>query len=156
MKEIILLFIFIALLPFTPFPEKHKNKYDTTSRKQNTLLKCNIMVGASNGMSYTDYIKQDKVFIVIYTVDDVVYLANFWSISKSQSFGVLTPTEPKSLKHLVDRKGSTIEIFNWKFDNTYDDESGKAKVTFIKKGIDVIVLIETEKEVSLSLAGKIE
>jgi hypothetical protein len=155
--KVFFLLIVVALLPFTLFTEKKiAHEYVSSNKKQNTLLKCNIKIGMSNDTSLTNWIKQDKVSIVIYTIDDELYLANVWSISNTQSFGVLTPSEPKALEHLVDRKGSTIEIFNWKYENTYDNEKGTSTVTFIKKGIDVIVIIGTEENDSLSFAGKIE
>lgn len=118
--------------------------------QQKTLAKFIITDATSNGNDITPTLLANEAYTVFYTVDNdgLIYMANVWPKSDSQSFGAMYSVEGETKKETYDTYQADIFYFNWRYINTYDNRKGTAKVKVTKiykpQGIAFVVKIITE------------
>ena len=141
-------FILLLLLFCTNLNSKLQAQ--ETKKEQETLAKFEITDGTVNGEDVTPTLINEKAYLVIYRIleTDDLCMANFWSISKSQSFGSIYAVKEKHIP--ADDENYEADIFNfqWSYINTYDSKKGTAKVELIKiykpQGVCFIMTIVPE------------
>lgn len=102
--------------------------------KSKVITKYIITHASKNDIDITENLLKERAYLVLYKNNNSepdtenLSLANVWDVSDSQSFGRIynlkstgTPENEESYKT------STLD-FNWSYQNSYDDESGTAKV----------------------------
>lgn len=87
-----------------------------------------------NGVNVTPIYLSENAYIVFYTDgnDSQTYMANVWSKSKSQSYGIIYSMKTNKKKETYETYETDIFHFNWQYINTYDNKTGTAKVQLIK------------------------
>ena len=121
-----------------------------TENQQKTIAKFQITDGTVNGEDVTPTLINENAYLVIYSIVETndLCMANFWSISKSQSFGSIYAVKEKHIP--ADDENYEADIFNfqWSYINTYDSKKGTAKVELIKiykpQGVCFIMTIVPE------------
>jgi len=139
MKKILLpILFFLPLLIFGQLPE------------QEILAKFTITKALKNGVDITRTIEKAAAYTVFYSNpnNDLIYMANVWPNSNSQSYGPMYSVENKSFKETYETNKADFFAFNWKYKNDYDNKSGIADVEVIKiykpEGISFTVKIIPE------------
>jgi len=118
MKKI-LLFTFIAFPLFL---------FSQTEQKE-TLAKYIITEGVINNKDITSILTEAGAYTVFYTLGDkTLHLANVWPNSNTQSYGPISNITSEKIEESDEYYQTDIFYFDWQYTNTYDDESGNAKV----------------------------
>jgi hypothetical protein len=101
--------------------------------KPKTLYDFRLYEGATEGMDLTEWLLENEMHTIFYIFesDSVPMLANVSHKSKSQSFGKLTFTKEPQFYTSDEGNESTVYYFDWEYINSYDDETGIAKVKAI-------------------------
>lgn len=123
MKKI--LFIILICLPIVLYGQ---------ATEQKTLAKFIITDATENGVDITPIIVNAGAYTVFYTSEDdgLIYMANVWAGSNSQSFGPMYGVEIENIDETSESYKTDIFTFNWRYYNDYDTKSGTAKVQVIK------------------------
>jgi hypothetical protein len=124
MKKIFIILL-TAIIPLTSDCQSDTNK-------EEIIATFTITDGTSDGIDMTPTLLKAGAYTVFYTNldDNLIYMANVWPNSKSQSYGPMYGAESK--KGTYENYEAEFFNFNWKYTNTYDDETGTAKVEVIK------------------------
>lgn len=103
-------------------------------QRQETLAKFIITDATTNGVDITPVLLANNAYIVFYTSDDdgLIYMANVFPKSNSQSYGPMYLVEIQNKKETYETYAVDIFYFNWRYINTYDNKKGTAKVQMIK------------------------
>ena len=103
-------------------------------QRQETLAKFIITDATTNGVDETPTLLANKAYTVFYTSDKdgLIYMANVWPKSKSQSYGPMYSVESQKKSETYETYEADIFYFNWRYINTYDSKKGTAKVQVIK------------------------
>lgn len=107
----------------------------TPSLAQQEIIAKFIITDASvNGTDVTPTLLKAGAYTVFYTSDDdeLIYMANVWPNSNSQSYGPMYSAESTKHKETYETYEADIFYFNWRYINTYDEKKGTAKVQLIK------------------------
>lgn len=102
--------------------------------EQETLAKFTITDATTNGVDITPILLREEAYTVFYTRGDdgLVYMANVWSKSNSQSFGPMYSIENTEIHETYENYKADIFYFNWRYINNYNSKRGTAKVQVIK------------------------
>lgn len=117
---------------------------------QTTVAKFIITDASKNGIDMTPIALVNEAYIVFYTSDNdgLIYMANVWPNSDSQSFGPMYAFESEKLSETYETYEVDIFYFNWRYANTYDNKKGTAKVEVVKiykpQGVAFIITIIPE------------
>lgn len=100
------------------------------SKKQDIIVKYIITEGTKNNQDISNTLTKEGAYTIFYTLGDdkTLYLANIWPNSKSQSYGPLSNITSEKIEESDEYYETDIFYFDWQYSNTYDDESGNAKV----------------------------
>lgn len=103
-------------------------------QRQETLAKFIITDAITNGIDVTPTLLANKAYTVFYTSDNdgLIYMANVWPKSNSQSYGPMYSVESENKRETYETYKADIFYFNWRYINTYDNKTGTAKVQVIK------------------------
>jgi hypothetical protein len=132
------------------------------AQNQETLAKFVITDASDNGNDITPHILKEGAYIVFYTSDNdgLIYMANCWPKSNSQSFGPMYSVENEKKRETYDTYEADFFYFNWRYNNSYDSKKGTAKVQLIKiykpQGVAFIVKIIPENLDILIYKGYME
>lgn len=97
--------------------------------QRETLAKYIITEGKKNNMDITSILTIAGAYTVFYTFGDKsLHLANVWPNSNSQSYGPMSNISSDKIEESDEYYQTDIFYFDWQYTNTYDDESGTAKV----------------------------
>ncbi|RTL14093.1 MAG: hypothetical protein EKK56_02250 [Flavobacteriaceae bacterium] len=104
------------------------------AQRQETLAKFIITDATMNGVDVTPTLLSNKAYTVFYTSDNdgLIYMANVWPKSNSQSYGPMYSIENQKKRETYETYEADIFYFNWRYINTYDNKKGTAKVQVIK------------------------
>jgi hypothetical protein len=104
------------------------------SQRQETLAKFIITDATTNGVDVTPTLLANKAYTVFFTSDNdgLIYMANVWPKSNSQSYGPMYSVETQKKRETYETYEADIFYFNWRYINTYDNKKGTAKVQVIK------------------------
>lgn len=93
-----------------------------------------------NGVNYDDYALEHNIALAFYTCKDAtICFSNYWRNKDTQSYGGVYALTKKEIKGTDKTYPFDEYKFTWDFINSYDDETGKALVTFRKIYIDNVV-----------------
>lgn len=103
--------------------------FGQTEQKE-ILAKYLITEGEKNNKDITSILTKAGAYTVFYTVGDdkSLHLANIWLNSKTQSYGLMSNIRSEKIEESDEYYQTDIFYFDWQYTNTYDDESGNAKV----------------------------
>jgi hypothetical protein len=103
-------------------------------QKQETLARFIITDASKNGIDETPTMLSNNAFTVFYTSsnDGLIYMANVWEKSNSQSFGPMYSVQSKKNRETYETYEADIFHFNWRYINSYNNKKGTAKVQVIK------------------------
>lgn len=103
-------------------------------QRQETLAKFIITDAITNGVDVTPTLLANNAYTVFYTSDNdgLIYMANVWPKSNSQSYGPMYSVESENKSETYETYKADIFYFNWRYINTYDNKTGTAKVQVIK------------------------
>jgi hypothetical protein len=103
-------------------------------QRQETLAKFIITDATKNGVDQTPTLLANKAYTVFYKSDNdgLIYMANVWPKSNSQSYGPMYSVENQRKRETYETYEADIFYFNWRYINTYDSKKGTAKVQVIK------------------------
>lgn len=103
-------------------------------QRQETLAKFIITDATINGVDQTPTLLANKAYTVFYKSDNdgLIYMANVWPKSNSQSYGPMYSVESQRKRETYETYEADIFYFNWRYINTYDSKKGTAKVQVIK------------------------
>lgn len=104
------------------------------AQRQETLAKFIITDATMNGVDATPTILSNKAYTVFYKSDNdgLIYMANVWPKSNSQSYGPMYSIENQKKRETYETYEADVFYFNWRYINTYDNKKGTAKVQVIK------------------------
>jgi len=124
MKKIFIILL-AAIIPL-------KSYCQSSTDKQQRIATFTITDGTTDGEDSTPTLLKAGAYTVFYTLidDNLIYMANVWPNSKSQSYGPMYGTESK--KGTYKNYEAEFFNFNWRYTNSYDDETGTAKVEVTK------------------------
>lgn len=93
-----------------------------------------ILDATENGMDITPRLLENEAFLSFYELagDDVIYFANVWPVAESLSHGIVYGAEIKEYEETEETYAQEQITFYWKYNNSYDDVSGTAKVKINK------------------------
>lgn len=115
----------ILLFTFITFP---LFLFSQTEQKE-TLAKYIITEGEENNKDITSILTKAGAYTVFYTLEDEsLHLANVWPNSNTQSYGPISNISSEKIEESDEYYETDIFYFDWQYTNTYDDESGNAKV----------------------------
>lgn len=132
------------------------------SNNQNTISKFIITEATLNNIDYTQKIIEQGAYTVFYITNDdsLLYMANCWPKTKSQSYGPVYSMESNSYEATDSTLKSDVFDFNWEFSNTYDEKKGISMVQLIKmydlNEVYFILKINIEDEGVLIYKGYME
>lgn len=108
--------------------------YNVNAQTQKTIAKFVISDASINGLDNTPQLLREGAYTVFYTSgsDGILYMANVWPNSKSQSYGPMYSTKSASYNETYESYKADLFYFNWRYINDYDSKKGTAKVQFIK------------------------
>lgn len=90
-------------------------------------------------------LKKDIALAFLYDDDGNLIFANCWRKSDSYSHGrVYSFKKTSSGEESETKHKSEVYLFTWKYQNTYDDETGEASVRFTKVFIGSVVKFQCE------------
>lgn len=123
--QIFLLSLFIFCIQSTVFCQKANTK---------TVAKFIITDATENGVDITPHLLREEAFLAFYTKsgDELLYMANVWPKSKSQSYGPVYSIKSETLEETSESYEADIFRFNWRYQNTYNTKKGTAKVEVTK------------------------
>lgn len=142
MKNIILFSLALIAISFS--------KIIAQSETQSTVAKFIVLDAKKNGNDVSSRLINEGAYTVFYTSgnDGLIYMANVWPKSQTQSFGPMYGVETEKVKETFENYEADFFYFNWSYTNTYDNQSGTAKVQVIKiykpQGIAFTIKIITE------------
>jgi hypothetical protein len=113
--------------------------------QKETLAKYIITEGEINNKDITSILTKAGAYTVFYTLaDESLHLANVWSNSNTQSYGPMSNISSEKIEETDEYYETDIFYFDWHYTNTYDDESGNAKVeaSTIQKPEGIFFIIE--------------
>ncbi len=137
--------VFFLLFLFTSFLVAAQDD------EQTTLAKFNILDASHNGVDVTPDILEAGAYTVFYTIaeDGLMYMANVWPNNESQSFGPMYGVQTEKVEETYENYAADYFYFNWRYNNTYNDESGTAAVEVIKiykpQGVAFTIKIVSEE-----------
>ncbi|MCE7925319.1 MAG: hypothetical protein DYG98_19875 [Haliscomenobacteraceae bacterium CHB4] len=104
------------------------------NEQQEIIAKFIITDASKNGIDVTQTLLKAGAYTVFYTSgnDGLIYMANVWPNSNSQSYGPMYSTESTKRKETYETYEADIFYFNWRYINTYDEKKGTAKVQLVK------------------------
>lgn len=104
------------------------------AQNQKTIAKFITTDASTNGVDVTPTYLSENAYIVFYKSnnDGLIYMANVWSKTNSQSYGPMYSLESEKKRETYDTYEADIYFFNWRYINTYDNKKGTAKVQLIK------------------------
>ena len=104
------------------------------AQQQEILAKFIITDATLNGVDVTPTLLSNNAYTVFYTRgnDGLVYMANVWAKSNSQSYGPMYSINKENIKETYETYEADIFNFNWLYINNYDNKKGTAKVQLIK------------------------
>ncbi len=104
------------------------------NKTQEVLSKFIITDASTNGVDTTPTLLEAGAFTVFYTSgnDGLLYMANVWPNSNSQSFGPMYSVTHEESKETYESYEADFFYFNWRYINDYDNKKGTAKVQVIK------------------------
>lgn len=128
MKYYMLIVLFICINIFSKLYAQEDDK------SQKTIEKLQINAGYVNGVDITPRLIEEKAFIAFYQIGetDQLYMANYHDTSNTQSFGTLYAVEKENIEESEESYKALIFNFQWTYVNSYDEDSGNAKVELIK------------------------
>lgn len=104
-----------------------------------------------DGEDYSESYCRAEAFLVFYSRDSVAYFANVWPKAGTQSYGGAI------LLDLHETDDEMTTVIQWKYANTYDDETGTAQIVLrlINRPVSVAfeLFIITEKAEMLMFKG---
>ncbi len=112
--------------------QKRKSIDDTKAIEENqeVLAKFIIADATFNGEDVSQSVVQNKAYTVFYKIkdSDEIYMANYFSEAKSQSFGVLYDSNLEEFEETQDEYRYDVLTSSWRYVNDYDDKKGTAKI----------------------------
>lgn len=101
---------------------------------QEVFAKFHITDWIKNGVDMTPSISDQEAILVLYenTKSKEYMMSNYWSKSKSQSFGPIYSLDTKHYEATNENYEYDSLSFQWHYTNTYDDKKGTAKVELLK------------------------
>lgn len=121
-----------------------------------TITKYIITHASHNDVDVTEDLLKEKSYLVLYKNtkpelepdNDELFFANVWDVSDSQSYGRIYNMDLSQTPETEESYRTSTLNFNWSYQNSYNDESGTAKVKvfnmFKPAGITFTVTIVTE------------
>lgn len=104
------------------------------SNERKILAKFIITDATLNGKDVTPILLNAGAYTTFYTIgnDGVIYMANVWPNSNSQSYGPMYSLEGETKEETYETYEASFFYFNWRYHNTYDGKEGTARVQLIK------------------------
>jgi hypothetical protein len=103
-------------------------------KTQEIIAKFQISDGTENGLDITPTLLEQNAYLVIYQdmVSKAIYMANFWEMNNTQSYGSIYAIEEKHIEADDENYEADSYSFQWAYSNTYDNKRGTAKVELLK------------------------
>lgn len=126
------------------------------------LEKFIILEATENGEDITRHLLAEEAFLSLYEIPgkESVYFANVWPREKTMSHGIVYGAELKEFPETEKAYGGVELTFYWKYQNTYNEDSGTGKVMIRKiykpQGIYFEAIIVAENLDLLIYKGHVE
>ena len=103
-------------------------------KTQEIIAKFQISDGTENGLDITPTLLEQNAYLVIYQdmVSKAIYMANFWEMNNTQSYGSIYAIEEKHIEADDENYEADLFYFQWSYINTYDSKKGIAKIELMK------------------------
>ena len=100
------------------------------------LSKFIITDGSINGVDMSYNLLEAQAYTIFYTdkddEEDPIFMANIWPGKESKSFGPMLDTELILGEESGENYKTETYYFNWKYENTYDNDKGIVQAEFAK------------------------
>ena len=104
-----------------------------SAQNQIEVARFYVLEATSNGIDVTSQVVYNDVYTVFYETDEgLLYMANVWERSDSQSWGPIFNVEYEHYPETSSVYESDEFIFDWAFSNTYDSKRGICEVSLSK------------------------
>ncbi len=97
-----------------------------------------------NGFDYSKIAVEHHMILTFYESEGAYCFMNLWGTTSSYSLGKIYDFKSKNYPETETTYAATEVSFLWRFTNSYDEESGSAKVTIIYTTIDNVVTFNCE------------
>jgi hypothetical protein len=132
------------------------NLMQSQEESSKVITKYIITHASHNDIDVTEDLLKEKSYLVLYkniepeleADSEEMFFANVWDVSDSQSYGRIFNMDSSQTPETEESYRTSILNFNWSYQNSYNDESGTAKVKvfniFKPAGITFTITIVTE------------
>lgn len=104
-----------------------------SAQNQKEVARFYVLEATLNGIDVTSQVVYNDVYTVFYETDEgLLYMANVWERSDSQSWGPIFNVEYEHYPETSSVYESDEFIFDWAFSNTYDSKRGICEVSLSK------------------------
>lgn len=104
-----------------------------SAQNQKEVARFYVLEATSNGIDVTSQVVYNDAYTVFYETDEgLLYMANVWERSDSQSWGPIFNVEYEHYPETSSVYESDEFIFDWAFSNTYDSKRGICEVSLSK------------------------
>lgn len=126
----------------------------TKTRNYVMLAKYTIATATHNCDDISEQLIEEKAYLAFYSDNsNKLYMGNHWIKSKTESFGPIDKVDNSSETEDDDAE---IFYFDWKYENSYDNKKGIAKVKLMRFDDLFILKIVPENLNTLVYYGFIE
>jgi hypothetical protein len=107
---------------------------ESTDSEQNIIATFVVRNATLNDVDITKNALYQGQYLVFYSLegDETIYLANYWPKDNSQSWGETYDFHSEEFPETEEEYETKIFTFNWKYYNSYDENTGTAAVKLVK------------------------